>query len=389
MKSPVPYKQGGRQWIVAWMEGGQRRRISYKTKEEADAFAATLALVPVGPSLSPTEMSALRDMAVLAAKHRRTVRDLVIEVDNALMILGGSNLAEAAATHARAFPLLKRIEVFEAAKQFIIAKRADGKSELYVDDLILRIERFCDEFRCDVVDVTEQDINRWLRALKTKAGAALSPQSRNNYRRVVRTFIEFCTAESYCRPIKWESVAISTVPPSTICIFSPIEMERLLRHASRTRPETIPYLVLGGLCGLRTAEIERLTWSHVDLAAGHVKVSPEITKTRRRRIAPLCPAAIAWLAPMKREGKVNTIRWIPYTMLKVAAAAGVPWKTNALRHSFISYRCAIVRNVAQVADEAGNSSDQIHRSYRELVTASEASVFFNILPTVPAISLPS
>jgi hypothetical protein len=37
----------------------------------------------------------------------------------------------------------------------------------------------------------------------------------------------------------------------------------------------------------------------------------------------------------------------------------LPWKHNALRHSFISYRVADIQNVAQVALEAGNSPGMI------------------------------
>ena len=52
----------------------------------------------------------------------------------------------------------------------------------------------------------------------------------------------------------------------------------------------------------------------------------------------------------------------------VARKAGVKWKQNALRHSFISYRMAMVKDANQVALEAGNSPDIIFRNYLELVT---------------------
>jgi hypothetical protein len=58
----------------------------------------------------------------------------------------------------------------------------------------------------------------------------------------------------------------------------------------------------------------------------------------------------------------------------------VPWKHNALRHSFISYRVATVKNVAQVALEAGNSPEMIFEHYRELVTAEAAKGWFAVTP---------
>ena len=56
------------------------------------------------------------------------------------------------------------------------------------------------------------------------------------------------------------------------------------------------------------------------------------------------------------------------------------WKRNALRHSFISYRLAVLKDVAAVALEAGNSPTMIFRNYRALVTESEGKTWFSIAP---------
>ena len=56
------------------------------------------------------------------------------------------------------------------------------------------------------------------------------------------------------------------------------------------------------------------------------------------------------------------------------------WKHNGLRHSFISYRVAVIKNVAQVALEAGNSPAMIFSNYRELVTPKDAEMWFGIVP---------
>lgn len=51
-----------------------------------------------------------------------------------------------------------------------------------------------------------------------------------------------------------------------------------------------------------------------------------------------------------------------------------------LRHSFISYRIAIVQSADQVALEAGNSATVIFKHYRELTTPKVAEKWFGILP---------
>jgi hypothetical protein len=64
------------------------------------------------------------------------------------------------------------------------------------------------------------------------------------------------------------------------------------------------------------------------------------------------------------------------------------WKRNGLRHSFISYRLAIVQDAAKVALEAGNSAKQIFQNYREIVTPEKAAIWFSIAPAAPENLLP-
>ena len=53
---------------------------------------------------------------------------------------------------------------------------------------------------------------------------------------------------------------------------------------------------------------------------------------------------------------------------------------NGLRHSFITYRMAVLTNAAEVALEAGNSPRMIFGYYRELATESEGKASFGIMP---------
>ena len=60
--------------------------------------------------------------------------------------------------------------------------------------------------------------------------------------------------------------------------------------------------------------------------------------------------------------------------------SGVKWRHNALRHSFISYRVAKIKNVNEVAMEAGNSPDMIFKHDRKLATETEADAWFGVTP---------
>ena len=56
------------------------------------------------------------------------------------------------------------------------------------------------------------------------------------------------------------------------------------------------------------------------------------------------------------------------------------WQENGLRHSFISYRLAVLHGTARVAVEAGNSPEVIFAHYRELVTPETAEEWFKVKP---------
>ena len=63
-----------------------------------------------------------------------------------------------------------------------------------------------------------------------------------------------------------------------------------------------------------------------------------------------------------------------------ASAAQVTWKSNALRHSFASYRLADVQSAAQVSLEMGNSPQMVFKHYREIVKPSAAKEWFSLFP---------
>jgi hypothetical protein len=74
-----------------------------------------------------------------------------------------------------------------------------------------------------------------------------------------------------------------------------------------------------------------------------------------------------------------------------AAAAGLKWKANALRHSYASYRFAQTGDAGRVAGELGNSAAVVHKHYRELVKPADAVKWFGVTPEQPAnvVALPA
>ena len=58
-------------------------------------------------------------------------------------------------------------------------------------------------------------------------------------------------------------------------------------------------IAIGGLAGLRTAELLRLDWADVWRVPGHIEITAGKSKTRQRRLVEICPALAAWLEPFR------------------------------------------------------------------------------------------
>jgi hypothetical protein len=154
-------------------------------------------------------------------------------------------------------------------------------------------------------------------------------------------------------------------------------MQRIIHAAP---PHLIPILAIAAFSGIRMAELNRLSWSAVDLDRGFIELRAAQAKTASRRLIPISPNLRAWLEPLNRNGKVVRTILLYREVTALVRALGLEWPRNVLRHSYISYRIAIVKSAEQVALEAGNSPSIIFKHYRELTTPEVAEKWFAILP---------
>jgi len=76
--------------------------------------------------------------------------------------------------------------------------------------------------------------------------------------------------------------------------YRPGELRALLEAAEGPVQAII---ALQGLAGLRLEETLRLTWANVFSIPGHIEITAQNAKTRRRRLVEICPALAAWAFP--------------------------------------------------------------------------------------------
>jgi len=163
--------------------------------------------------------------------------------------------------------------------------------------------------------------------------------------------------------------------------YTPKEFRALLEASDGPMRALIS---IGGLAGLRTAELLRLDWADVWRVPGHIELSSGKSKTRQRRLVEMCAALAAWLEPYRdlKTGKLWTGHEISFQreVAGLCERAYIQRKSNARRDSFCSYHFAVNANENLTAAQAGNSPAMVHRHYKGLVVRSEGEKWFGTTP---------
>jgi integrase len=327
--------------------------------------------------------------------------DVVADVQSALKALSGSALTLSQCVQF-ALPRLapaKAVTVAEAVTEYLrtLENQVSGEHRRTTGVYLSRLTAKFGTLPISHLDGVK--INELLGGLrrrdrKTKAGkvipgGAVSNKFRRHVLGATRAVVRFAIGRGWLAKgvVDFEVVqAPRKDRGGKIEIYSAHELAALLKTANETDAELVPFLVLGAFSGLRTAEIERIDWGDIKLEQGHVVVGADKAKTASNRLAHLPPNAGLWLgSSAKRAGRVfvldTTGSVFTGRVHALAKRAGLGrWRKNALRHSYISHRIAVVQDVNKVALEAGNSPAIIFRNYRALVTQAEAVNYFAIVP---------
>ncbi len=360
----TPYDDPARphlKFVVNFKEEGKRARKFFETKREAQTFVALGNVKHANQGREGVEFpTALRIMAGecadILAPFGKTIRDATDHYAKFLRVSSKSCTAE------------------QLVPELIAAKKADGASRPYLEDLRLRLGRFASAFNGALVaTITGAEIDDWLRSLN------LSPQSRNNFRRVAITMFNFAAQRGYATDNPADKTTKAKKVDEAPGILGISEVARLMAAAT---PDVLPYLAIGCFAGVRPAELKRLDWSQIHFDEGLIEVTAKKAKSSSRRFIKIQPNLAAWIAPFRaQKGRVCRPNLRKRLIAARTAAAVQEWPPDALRHSFASYHIAHFNDVATLALEMGHrDADMIFGHYRQLVKPATAAEFWQIAP---------
>ena len=384
------YATGGAYTLV-WTAGGERRREKRVTLQSAHARARSI----------------LADMRTGTAHVRSFTIQQTATIDSAIEALREIHvpLSSAARDFAEAYKILGgRASVVEAARVYV---RHINDQECKP----IRVKEVVEEFRASVKRRNlsgryERDCRYHLGKLTAAAGARQiselraaeietildktikgGPRAFNNMRGTFGALFSYAQRRGYLpRDRKHEVSLVEQRHGRTgglISIYKPHELRTLLENTDK---RLLPFLVLGGLAGLRSMEICRITWDMVDFESGFILLAKAFTKTRRRRVIPICAALDSWLRPLRGEGLIYgfedssslnrlVARHWPVDHDKKPLVARRP---NALRHSYGTYRFAQLHDEQKVSAEMGNSPHELREHYAELATPAQGDEWFAV-----------
>ncbi|HIF09349.1 MAG TPA: hypothetical protein EYQ81_05535, partial [Sneathiellales bacterium] len=323
--------------------------------------------------LSPQEQQDYKFALKALKKHGVDLRTAAKDFAESCKVLKGNHVLESARYFARRnLHAMPSVSVKKAAQDIINHTEKD----LYQKLLKAHLPPFAEAFNCNLKSVTAPDINQYLKDLK------LAPRTKKNVRDCIRALMRHSVKQGWLpkdHDVMDDVTTFSKSVTGEIEVFTHAEMSAILTAADE---HLIPFLTIGAFGGMRNSEIGRLDWNQIDLAGGFIEVKAGQAKTRSRRLIPILDNLKAWLTPLaRREGPV-AVRKMDNQYQRLSKASGVEWKRNVLRHSFISYRIALIHDINQVANECGNSPEVIHTNYREVVRPAEAKKWFAISPDV-------
>lgn len=261
-----------------------------------------------------------------------------------------------------------------------------------------------------VVDLSIDQLTSWWNERTGSAGDARRSAIRGN----AVMFWNWCQEDGIGgNDRKHTAHRLPTIDPGDgkLEILEIAELEYLL---SIIEPQWFPLVILGAFQGIRPEELApkkkrpkpRLQWEHINWEFDSIGVPKRVSKGGKRpRTLPLHPVTRAWLeaygikpdktGPICTEnpGEVYVGKERVTTLWGKALAAKFPdrfteWPADALRHSYASYRQAIVQNLGTVASEMGNSEAMLHGHYNNPRRRDQGEAWFDFTPDKLSVKLP-
>jgi len=365
---------GAKRWRFAFLDAGVRKYRTFKTKVAAEhAASQILRETPAGLTWSGLDTDTQK---FLEEVHRRTPPS---ERPSLLAFLRSRDSSAEVETAVAAFIAHKTSEAGELTPHLAA-----------VGSTLAHLAAAFPSRRVSEIHLPE------LAAWWTAKGKGKASKTQRDIRAVLVTFWRWSLRQGIAgsEPITVaERLPAVKVETGEKRILSVAELQSIMAHVE---PEFRAWVILGAFAGIRPDEIapginkkkakRGLHCEEIDWEFKVIRLPAVVSKTNRPRIIPMSEALIVGLKwALIGPGMTGpTTLQNPSQTHQLARLGrdlfGGTWPKDALRHSYGSYRNAIVRNLDQVAEEMGNSVAMLHRHYHNPQPAQSGREWFAVRP---------
>jgi hypothetical protein len=242
--------------------------------------------------------------------------------------------------------------------------------------------------------ITIQELENWLEGLQIEGG--LTGRTARNIYDATKQLFKWARRRGYLdseRPSPMDDVNRPKAEPGKKHAYTPEVMQVFFDAAwGMASPGAIP-MALTAITAIRTEEICSpdpdakdevvLHWEDFRWKEKFIYIREEVDKNGVARNVPMSPVLVRLLKPLRGTGKVYPGKRLDLHYAAIATKAGIPWKTNAPRHSAITYDMLLSNSPAEVANRSGNSIPTIESNYRNRgATKDQALAWFKLQPRV-------
>ena len=363
-------------FTACFESGGESKRLWRATKQELvrelrKLFDTGDEVILRGPALREFQ------------RAREIARGMGMELDEALLRLRklesvaqekGSTIEDALGYYARHHDQSKfAVPCKPVVDAFLADRMRMGNSAEDIATLRCRLGRFAAEFECPLRDISKDQYRTYF----FQTGRSL--RDRLNHRSSVGRLVNWAKNNEY---IPFDHPGIPRtgsrvrIPPKRVEIFDRARRELLIEQA---RTVELPLTLLRAYIPIRSKECAMVSWEDINWKTLTLTVYADAAKKREPRSISLVPEVVARLEPhRKAAGRLYPFNNFYKVGPRLAKRAGVSWIKNGWRCSAISYLQAIVRDLGRVANEAGNSPQQIKRYYLKDVDPDSGRAWFGL-----------
>lgn len=268
--------------------------------------------------------------------------------------------------------------------EFISHKEKVNRRPQYLQSLRSYLGRFMKGRESEPVSsVTPELVEEWFAHRNETPAAQCAAIGR------LSSFFTFCERRRYIESNPMRRIERPYVERKAPIVLTPAEARSLLITTRDHRRELLGYITLGLFCGIRPFEMVNMTWLDISTDPRDIKdlkgygvanVAAAASKVRRRRIVPIHPAALQWLALCKPGGNLVTYSRTHPVTTHLAELAGLTWSHDLLRHSAASYMMALYEDSGRVAHWLGNSPQILLTHYYQVIQPDDCAAFWSITP---------